>query len=141
MKAVYISKTIWNINLKDGRVLTYDSDHDRGRYVYKYGDVPNDYIEVFNKETVWTDLLWKLRFEKDYHGSMTRFSKRVYIDDWDILCERIYKDELSAFEIQHIFKVVENPQIEYLEKDLGFKGYSELVFDREQELKSIMLKN
>ena len=52
----------------------------------------------------------------------------------------VYKDSLKAVEIHHIYEVVDNPTIEYLEKDLGFKGYSELVFDREQELKNMMLK-
>ena len=45
----------------------------------------------------------------------------------------------KAFEIEHIYEVVENPIIEQLEKDLGFKGYSQLVFDREQELKNMLI--
>ena len=51
----------------------------------------------------------------------------------------VYKDSLKAVEIEHVYKIVDNPRIEWLDKDLGFKGYSELVFDREQELKSMML--
>lgn len=48
--------------------------------------------------------------------------------------QRIYKDELLAFDIQHKYEIVDNPQINLLERDLGFDGYSELVFDREHEL-------
>lgn len=46
-----------------------------------------------------------------------------------------------SFKIKHIFEVVENPRINYFESDLGFNGYSELVFNREQELKSMLLDN
>lgn len=42
--------------------------------------------------------------------------------------------------IKEKHKIIDNPKIEWLEKDLGFKGYSELVFDREQELKAMLLQ-
>ena len=76
---------------------------------------------------------------EDFIGYKTLWRKRFYVDLFPLANGIVYKDELEAFEIKHIYEVVENPIIEQLEKDLGFKGYSQLVFDREQELKNMLI--
>ena len=140
MKSVYIHKIITKLNI-NGEWKNVDDKFIGGRYIYKYGEVPQNYIEKYdNEETVFGELAKKTGCIDDFRGSKTFWKKRVYLDLFPIGKGIVYKDSLKAVEIHHIYEVVDNPTIEYLEKDLGFKGYSELVFDREQELKNMMLK-
>ena len=140
MKAVYIHKIITEINI-NGEWETVDNKFIGGRYIYKYGEIPENYTEKFdNEETVFYDFAKRIGYTDDFKGLKTFWKKRVYLDLFPLGNGIIYKDSLKAAEIHHIYEVVDNPTIEYLEKDLGFKGYSELVFDREQELKNMMLK-
>lgn len=107
---------------------------------YYYGVVPEDTTDVFDdKEIVFEKLMEKLGYVPEYKGEKTLFKKREYINEYGY-DGRIYKDKLVSFEISHTYTVIDNPRIEWLENDLGFKGYSELIFDREQELKSMMMK-
>ena len=92
------------------------------------------------KKQFFYDFAKRIGYTDDFKGSKTFWKKRVYLDLFPLGKGIVYKDSLKAVEIHHIYEVVDNPIIEYLEKDLGFKGYSELVFDREQELKNMMLK-
>ena len=111
-----------------------------GRYVYLYGEVPENRVEEFkNKDTVFSELIKRSGYIEDFTGYKTFWRKRVYVNLFPLANGIVYKDELEAFEIEHIYEVVENPIIEQLEKDLGFKGYSQLVFDREQELKNMLI--
>ena len=110
------------------------------RPIYYYGEVPEDSEDIFdNKETVFEKLIEKLEFVPKYIIEKTLFKKREYINVYGFN-GRIYKDKLVSFKISHTYTTIDNPRIEWLENDLGFKGYSELVFDREQELKSMMTK-
>lgn len=138
MKVVYIHKIITEINI-NGEWETVEGFGDR--YVYFYGEVPENYTEKYNnEETVFNELAKRVGYINDFKGLKTFWKKRVYLDLFPLGKGIVYKDSLKAVEIHHIYEAVDNPTIEYLEKDLGFKGYSELVFDREQELKSMMLK-
>ena len=140
MKAVYIHKIITKLNI-NGEWETVDNKFIGGRYIYKYGEIPENYTEKFdNEKTVFYDFAKRIGYTDDFKGSKTFWKKRVYLDLFPLGKGIVYKDSLKAVEIHHIYEVVDNPIIEYLEKDLGFKGYSELVFDREQELKNMMLK-
>lgn len=136
IKAVYICETIVTVNLTDGVLRKrYYGTRDR----YYYGEVPKDVTDVFDdKETVFEKLIEKLGYNPEYKCERTLFKKREYINEYGY-GGRIYKDKLVSFEISHTYTVIDNPRIEWLENDLGFKGYSELVFDREQELKSMMI--
>lgn len=113
-----------------------------GRHVYQYGEVPDNYEEKFNNpDTVFDELLKKLEYASEYPGEKTFLSKRLYVYDYSGFRQRIYKDELMSFTIKHIFEIVENPRIDYLKSDLGFNEYTELIFNREQELKSMLLND
>lgn len=138
MKAVYIHKIKTKLNI-NGEWKTVDNIG--GRYKYQYGEVPENYTEKYdNKETVFDELKRRLGYVDGSDELKTFWKKRVYLDLFPLGKGIVYKDSLKVVEIHHIYEVVDNPIIEYLEKDLGFKGYSELVFDREQELKNMMLK-
>ena len=109
-----------------------------GRSMYHYGEVPKDITDVFDdKEMVFEKLIEKLGYSSEYKGEKTLFKKREYINQYGFN-GRIYKDKLVSFEISHTYTVIDNPRIKWLENDLGFKWYIELIFDREQELKSMM---
>lgn len=137
MRAVYIHKVY--LHLKTNGLWKYVDDN-VGRYVYLYGEVPENKVEKFeNKNTVFSDLIKKIGYNENFQGNKTFWKKRIYILLFPLAREIVYKDELEAFELEHIYEVVENPDIELLKKDLGFKGYSQLIFDREQELKSMLI--
>lgn len=134
MKAVYIHKVY--IHLKINGIWKYAPEA-AGRYIYLYGEVPENKVDKFtNKDTVFSEFTKIEGYAHVFTTHKIFGKKRSYIP---ITNGRIYEDELEEFEIQHIYEIVENPTIELLEKDLGFKGYSQLVFDREQELKNMLI--
>ena len=138
MKAVYIGKKIVTIKLTDSII---SRRYCGIRSIYNYGEVPEDTKYVFDdKETVFEKLIEKLGYIPEYKGEKTLFKKREYINEYGFK-GRIYKDKLISFEILYTYTVIDNPRIEWLKEDLGFKGYSELIFNREQELKSMMSLN
>lgn len=133
MKVVYTHLRTWTVRLKNKRTLSYSTYSVNGKYYY-YGEMPDDQIEDFiSQETVFDDLIRTLCV---YGSDRTIFKKREYLNIVQFN-KRIYKDELLSFDIQHKYEVVDNPKIDLLEHDLGFKGYSELVFDRGRELRSM----
>ena len=137
MKAVYIHKIY--LHLKINGIWKYADSID-GRYIYCYGEVPEYRVDKFeNKDTIFSDLIKRIGYIDDFTGHKTFWRKRVYVDLFPLANGIVYKDELEAFEIEHIYEVVENPIIEQLKRNLGFKGYSQLVFDREQELKNMLI--
>lgn len=130
MKAVYIHKI--RLHFKVNGIWKYASNFFDG-YTYLYGEVPENTVDKFaNKDAEFSELV---KFCGYTDGCKTFWRKRVYIP---IANKRIYKDELEDLEMEHIYTIVKNPTIEKLERDLGFKGYSQLVFDREQELKNML---
>lgn len=138
-KEIYIHKTLWILYFKNGEKITYDSDKTYGDYIYSYDYKPNDTIEEFkDNETVFKELLKEVDYIEEFEGYKTKFSKRIYIDDYHFFKSRIYKDEISYFTIQHIYETVKNPDINKLIKYLDFYEYSELVFNREQELRKML---
>ena len=56
----------------------------------------------------------------------------------DIEYIKVFIDDVESILIKTIYDVVDNPRIDWLRNDLGFKGYSELIFDREQELRNMI---
>lgn len=141
MKAVYIHKTNVRLNINGEWVKVENVMGIGSRYIYLYGEVPQNYIEKYdNEETVFEDLAKRIGYVKGFNGYKTFWKKRIYLDLFPMCRGIVYKDSLKAVEIEHVYKIEDNPRIEWLEQDLGFKGYSELVFDREQELKSMMVK-
>ena len=140
MKAVYTHETIVKLNIND-EWIKVEKIGIGGRCCYRYGEVPENYVEKYdNEETVFRDLAKIIGYVDGFKGAKTFWKKRVYLELFPIGKGIVYKDSLKAVKIEHVYKVEDNPRIEWLEEDLGFKGYSELVFDREQELKSMMVK-
>lgn len=137
MKCVYTTYIELKVLLKNGREYRFHSDNMSGRNCYLYGEIPE------SKETKLTLSEYINKDNRMFHikSGRTLFKRRTYevfrSYPKDI---RIYSDEIDSVVIKNGCKLVENPRIEWLEKDLGFKGYSELVFDREQELKKLMMK-
>lgn len=145
MKSVYIIKTEIETILKDGSKIVSKSDFVNGRYTYKYGDVPDKEVFSYSIDGKFNEDAKEL-FDRYYrvleYFKMGLFSKREYIKvrtsctRWEALDIK----DIEFINVTRFCEVVENPKIKWLEDDLGFKGYSELVFDREQELKSMLLK-
>lgn len=103
-----------------------------------YGDIPeNTSQRVDNPDNVFTALC-------NATGTVPRktiFSNRKYIscdDLWFDISENIYKDELIAFTIQHIYEEIDNPDTHWLRNNLTFMEYTQLIFDRERDLKSML---
>ena len=138
MKEVYITDRIINLNI-NGEWITKRPIP--GRPQYQYGEKPQNYFKLFNnEETVFEDLINILRYVGGVKVYKTFLRKRSYIDLFPFEEGIIYKDSLKEFKINYFYETVKNPIIKYLEEDLGFMGYSELVFDREQELKELIIK-
>ena len=131
MKAVFQRHYKYIFHLKDGS--TVKSKYQFGRSMYQYREVPKDEVVIYK---TWEEALEHTLYCYD----TTLFSKRKYINHSN-LTNKVYEDEFDYLEIQYTYKIIDNPDIETLQKDLGFKGYSELVFDRECELRKLMEVN
>ena len=137
MKGVYTKYIELKVLLKNGREYHFSSDNMFGRSGYLYGEVPEC------KEIKLTLSEYMNKDNRIFHvkSGRTLFKRRTYEVFHSYPNDvRIYSDEIDSIVINNGYKLIENPRIEWLEKDLGFKGYSELVFDREQELKKLMMK-
>ena len=136
MKAVYTKNIELIVLLKDGNEYRFNSDNTFGRSYYFYGIVPEcEEIELTVSEYVEEYQLFHIK------SGSTFLKRRMYeVFAGRPYDKKIYRDEIDRIVIKKKYRVIENPRIEWLEKDLGFKGYSELVFDREQELKKLMMK-
>lgn len=129
MKVVFKAKNKYIFHLKDG--TTVESKYQFGRSIYQYDEVPQDKTIIYK---TWEEV----RKNTLYHWfDTTLFSRRKYLN-YDNLPRKVYEDEFDYLEINISYKIVDNPNIKMLQEDLGFKGYSELVFDREQELRRMM---
>ena len=151
MKTIYrLTNHIVTIYFKNGTKISKDFANDsNGRFLYQYGILPENKLEEYagTEDEVWAALLKRSGYVDSYQGRVTRFRKRRYLPnvdiDWLWFNQRIYKDELLKFTIESRYKDFSDnlPSIKILEEDLGFKDYSEFVFMRENELKSMIIKN
>lgn len=147
MRTVYTHDVEWRIYLLDGSVIKKNPFRNSySRLVYKYGEKPENKIEehcvkkLDNKDEqsrVFEELIRTMQFETEYHGHHTLFKKRLFLESgW--FGKKIFMDQLIGWEIRDIYQTVENPDLFLLQRDLRFKEYSQLIFDREQELRSIL---
>lgn len=145
MKAVYKKKTKIEIVLNDDTKITTNTDFLCGRYVYNYGNVPEDenisYIVYgkFNEEMQELCCQYCSLLEYCITGRLNKkhlIRIRTSYSNW----RKVQIKDVKFVNVLKKYEIVDNPKIKWLEEDLGFKGYSELVFDREQELKSLLLK-
>ena len=123
--------------IKDGNILREQING--YNYMYKYGDVPNDETKVYED---WKSFLKALGYISDFEGYLEKRKNRTYINDYQFHFGKVYKDQFEKFVVETKYKMFDEkdyPTIEKLEKDLGFASYSQLVFDRENELRSMML--
>lgn len=129
-KQVYIQKTRVEIFLKDGTKINTTPYYYGGSQYYSYGCLPNDeqYEYGFDKFTK----VFSLLIDK------TLFRKREYVN-YSWIGKRIYKENFDKAVITIEYKVVDEPRIDWLQK-LGFNLYSELVFNRENELRKLLVK-
>ena len=141
MKAVYIKTTTIEITLTNGQTI-FKNDYkpsDFTRSLYQYGEVPNEKIIEFDNSYEPLDNLALLMLKPIYQ---TLFKKRSYIYDYDNedRLYRIYEDTIKSFVVKNNYKIITNPSINRLQSDLDFYTYSQLVFDRERELKGMLNK-
>lgn len=132
MKAVFKAKNKYIFHLKDGTIV--ESKYQFGRGLYQYDEVPQDKTIIYK---TWKEVLTNTL----YHWSdTTLFSRRKYLH-YENLTGKVYEDEFDYLEIKISYKIEDNPDIKTLQEDLGFTRYSELVFDRECELRKLMEGN
>lgn len=140
MKGMYVHKIILNLNIRGEWIVEGLFTNEK----YKYGEIPDDYTEdsINEEEIVFYYLHTRLesligmpiQIHETFWGTRNYFqipySKR-----------KIYKDELMAFNMEHNYYVIDFKSLptKFLENELSFNDYSELVFDREQELKSMLV--
>lgn len=139
MKAVYHTEIHFLITLKSGQTIKNHNHHYLTYYHYKYGELPeNQTIEYNNPETVFNDLRQALGYNLNYPTDKTLFTKRNYINDYEI-GQRIYEDELLSFKVIHKYIPHTKLKTKELFDKLTFEDYTQLVFDREQELQYNLL--
>lgn len=134
MRELYRCSITYTVHLKSSNRKLSDSWCKR----YCYGNKPQDETEIYYE---WDDMLKRLRYI-EFTGNKTLFKKRLYIEDEHFNFKRIYKDDFYKFVAKVKYESIpieKYPPIETLERDLGFKGYSQLVFDRENELRGTLL--
>lgn len=117
-----------------------------GELRYFYGEVPQDNYEYYDKNNT-IELFDALLRTVGYYFSInqTLIGKRIYISNDSWLspwylegAEKLYKDELVGFYVADEYDIVEKPSNQKLKKELNFYDYTQLIFDRERELKSTL---
>lgn len=147
MRTVYTHDVEWRIYLTNGKIIKanpYRGNHYRP--AYNYGEQPGNNIEEHcvkksddknEQARIFEELILTMGFEKGYHGHQSLFRKRRFLEScW--FGKKIFMDELIGWEIRNTYQIVENPSMSFLQKDLLFKEYSQLIFDQEQELRSML---
>lgn len=138
MKQVYTTFLDVEIKLKDCGIINTGSDVIRGRNVYHYGEIPE-----IKTETITSDFATYLEHKWLLHSKKKERRGRIllYILRPNNAVLKLYEDEIESVTGYRKAKVVDNPEWKYLYKDLGFNELTELIFNREQELKSMLLRN
>ena len=129
MKQVFRANYKYIFHLKNE--TTVESKYQFGRNMYQYDEVPQDKTIIYK---TWEDVLKNTLYD---WCDTTLFSKRKYLN-YGNLTGKVYEDEFDYLEVKIYYEVIDNPNIKMLQEDLGFKGYSKLVFDREQELRKMI---
>lgn len=143
MKKVYQQKTKIKLNLVNRDTLQYEDVSN-----LRYGEVPKNkqYVRNFDSTEFESEYFKELysefcnfRYER-FQMWKTLFKKRLYIEDLFYHERRIYKDRIVSCEYEKTYEIVSNATTKQLKEDLTFNEYSELVFDREQELKKLIIE-
>ena len=133
MKQIYRPKVKITLNLKNGKQSIVSDDYIY--WPYRYGTLPSSQrtdipMVRFNQYELSRFYPLIKNTGRDKRGDFTYF-------DYLAGSKRYYHDEIETIVIEEAFeeKDVDEVPIKTLEKDLGFRGYSELWFDRWEELK------
>ena len=139
MKQLYRRNITIEIHLKKGKVDITDSDNTDIYYKLRYGILPSS---IVNEMPIKEFNLYELNKYEFLVGNTGRYTSRA--DDrmftefkFGYIYKRYYHDEIEKLVIKEKYEKVDidTVPIQQLEKDLGFLGYSELLFDRFEELK------
>lgn len=140
MKQLYKTNITIEIHLKNGNKDTTSSNKSDAYYKLRYGTLPSSMI----KEMPIKDFnLYELN--KYGHGLLIGNTGRcTNCADDRMFTEfkfgfrycRYYHNEIEKLVIKEEYSEVniDEVSIDQLQKDLGFRGYSELLFDRLEEL-------
>ena len=139
MKQIYINTSNIEIHLKTGRVISIEDDALCGRYQYYYAECQEkaereDIFSDFPQYLAQRNLLWcSVKKHKRNKVRKLLYIRRSFNQIDKI--EKVYEDEIESITIWHCIKVVADPKWEYLTEDLTFNELTELLYNREQELK------
>lgn len=135
MKDIYINETEVYVNLKNGEQILVSQG---GRSMYQYGDMPeNRDVKISGEDNGFK----YLKTFMIYPYGITLFKHREY---FYVLTKgnykKIYKSQIDNILILYRYTKIEKPRMEWVKKDLDFYTYSQLVFDREQDLKEMLIE-
>lgn len=136
MKDIYVHETKVYIKLKDGNQIFMPQE---GRRMYQYGNIPeNQNLEINGEENSFNFLTTAMACPNDVTSFRHRKYIYVCIDCMIRSYKRVYKSQIDRILILHRYTKIKKPRMEWLKKDLDFYTYSQLIFDREQELRRML---
>ena len=135
MKQIYFYRTTIFVKLKDDSIVTIKGN----KIKWNYGDIPEDKIQKYeNSNTIFDDLCNVM----NVNPSISLFSKKKYFNQetffwtWSV-DGTVKQDTIQSFVVYTNYNTG-NPPIKALQKELTFMEYTELLFDREHDLKSAL---
>ena len=135
MKSLYRIVTEAEIELKDGYVMIYPCCNKNWLERMFYGELPE--TQIIEYKTDFVDVLKCMGLPMWSKPSPSHKSSRVA----KIHDRQFYIDDIELITLRSNPTLVVNPRMDELYKHLRFKELTELIFDREQELKSVLLKD
>lgn len=138
MKDIYTYKIEVYVNLKNGDNIFVPQ---RWRSAYQYGNMPkNQEVKISGEDNCFNYLKTFMLCPND----VTFFRHREYIfvriDSPIRNFKKVYKSQIDSVLVSYYYTKIEEPRMEYLKNDLGFYTYSQLIFDREQDLKEMLIE-
>lgn len=132
MKSLYRMITEAEIKLKDGYVMTYPCSNKNWLERMFYGELPE--IQITEYTTDFVDVLKCVGLPMWNKPSTSHKRGRVA----KIHDEQFYIDDIELITLRSAPMLVVNPGMDKLYKHLKFNELTELIFDREQTLKSML---
>jgi len=128
MKTLYIEKNYIEIHTKEDKIFYTRSTN------LHYGKMPLDTFSTYETDA-YSQMRRFLYYSDEGSGEKEFFSKRRYTNDFRV--GKIYEDELKKVIVgtEYKKKDLETYSIEKLKEDLNFMEFTDLIFDREHQLK------
>lgn len=111
-----------------------ESEH-YGEMNYRYGYLPDNSHTVFSKTNVDNVFVALCNMFDIPFFSENNHPKRKYIYLDCYLNQKVYEDELVSFSVTKQYAVLTDESINFLQEHLTFDDYTQLIFDRENELR------